>query len=303
MHVKGMTALHDRVPEELRGTYAGLATPAVIDYLADLGVTAVELLPVHQFTSEPALVERGLENYWGYNSLGLLRPAQRLQRLRRPRRAGHRVQADGEGVPRGRDGGHPRRRLQPHRRGRSARADAVLPRLRRPHLPPAAGAAAGGARPGHLRPHPRAAGHLLGRHRLRQHRRHRPADGAADDPRLAALLGDRDARGRLPLRPHVGADPHRLRGRHALPPADHHRPGPDPAAREADRRAVGRLERGLPGRRVPAGVGGVERPVPRHHARLLAGLTAPSAPSPPGSPAPPTCTPTTGGRRTPRSTS
>ena len=49
-----MTALHDRVPEELRGTYAGLATPAVVDYLRDLGVTAVELLPVHQFVSEPA---------------------------------------------------------------------------------------------------------------------------------------------------------------------------------------------------------------------------------------------------------
>ena len=49
LHVKGFTALHDRVPEHLRGTYAGLATPAVIDYLRDLGVTAVELLPVHQF--------------------------------------------------------------------------------------------------------------------------------------------------------------------------------------------------------------------------------------------------------------
>ena len=74
MHVKGMTALHDRVPEELRGTYAGLATPAVTDYLRDLGVTAVELLPVHQFFSEPALAERGLVNYWGYNSLGFFAP-------------------------------------------------------------------------------------------------------------------------------------------------------------------------------------------------------------------------------------
>ena len=74
MHVKGMTALHDRVPEELRGTYAGLATPAVTDYLKDLGVTAVELLPVHQFFSEPALAERGLVNYWGYNSLGFFAP-------------------------------------------------------------------------------------------------------------------------------------------------------------------------------------------------------------------------------------
>ncbi|WP_307861977.1 glycogen debranching protein GlgX [Nocardioides sp. SYSU D00065] len=74
MHVKGMTALHDRVPEELRGTYAGLATPAVTDYLRDLGITAVELLPVHQFFSEPALAEHGLVNYWGYNSLGYFAP-------------------------------------------------------------------------------------------------------------------------------------------------------------------------------------------------------------------------------------
>ena len=74
MHVKGMTQLHDRVPEHLRGTYAGLATPAVIDYLKDLGITAVELLPVHQFFSEPALAERDLVNYWGYNSLGFFAP-------------------------------------------------------------------------------------------------------------------------------------------------------------------------------------------------------------------------------------
>jgi glycogen debranching enzyme GlgX len=73
-HVKGMTRLHDRVPEELRGTYAGLATPAVVDYLKDLGVTAVELLPIHQFASEPALIERGLVNYWGYNSIGFFAP-------------------------------------------------------------------------------------------------------------------------------------------------------------------------------------------------------------------------------------
>ncbi len=73
-HVKGMTQLHDRVPEELQGTYAGLATPAVVDYLKDLGVTAVELLPIHQFASEPALVERGLVNYWGYNSIGFFAP-------------------------------------------------------------------------------------------------------------------------------------------------------------------------------------------------------------------------------------
>ncbi|MBB6629272.1 glycogen debranching protein GlgX [Nocardioides sp. KIGAM211] len=73
-HVKGMTALHDRVPEHLRGTYAGLGTPAVVDYLRDLGITAVELLPVQQFVSEPFLASRGLTNYWGYNSIGFFAP-------------------------------------------------------------------------------------------------------------------------------------------------------------------------------------------------------------------------------------
>ena len=74
LHVKGFTQLHDRVPEHLRGTYAGLATPAVVDYLRDLGITTVELLPVHQFVSEPDLAERGLVNYWGYNSIGFFAP-------------------------------------------------------------------------------------------------------------------------------------------------------------------------------------------------------------------------------------
>jgi glycogen debranching enzyme GlgX len=74
LHVKGMTRLHDRVPEHLRGTYAGLATPAVIDYLLDLGVTAVQLLPVHQFLSEPRVMSHGLENYWGYNTIGFFAP-------------------------------------------------------------------------------------------------------------------------------------------------------------------------------------------------------------------------------------
>ena len=74
LHVKGMTQLHDRVPEQLRGTYAGLAAPAITDYLLDLGVTAVELLPIHQFVTEPAVAARGLTNYWGYNSIGFFAP-------------------------------------------------------------------------------------------------------------------------------------------------------------------------------------------------------------------------------------
>jgi len=73
-HTKGLTRLHPDVPDELRGTYAGLAHPAVIDHLLGLGVTAVELLPIHAFTSEPHLVAKGLTNYWGYSTLGFFAP-------------------------------------------------------------------------------------------------------------------------------------------------------------------------------------------------------------------------------------
>ncbi len=74
LHVKGFTQRHPEIPEELRGTYAGLSHPAAVDYLANLGVTAIELLPVHQFIHDAHLVGRGLRNYWGYNSIGFLAP-------------------------------------------------------------------------------------------------------------------------------------------------------------------------------------------------------------------------------------
>ena len=73
-HVKGMTKLHPDVPENLRGTYAGLASDAMIEYCLALGITAVELLPVHQFVVDRHLAERGLTNYWGYNSIGFFAP-------------------------------------------------------------------------------------------------------------------------------------------------------------------------------------------------------------------------------------
>lgn len=77
VHVKGFTINHPDVPPELRGTYAGLASEPVIDYLVSLGVTAVELLPVHQIASEYGLVKRGLTNYWGYNTLSYFSPDNR----------------------------------------------------------------------------------------------------------------------------------------------------------------------------------------------------------------------------------
>ncbi|MDQ6873732.1 MAG: glycogen debranching protein GlgX [Actinomycetota bacterium] len=74
MHVRGFTRRHPGVPEHLRGTFAGLGHPAALEHLVGLGVTAVELMPVQQFISEPALVRRGLSNFWGYNTLGYFAP-------------------------------------------------------------------------------------------------------------------------------------------------------------------------------------------------------------------------------------
>jgi isoamylase len=74
VHVRGFTARHPGIPESQRGTYAGLAHPAAVEYLTKLGITAVELMPVHQFVHDSYLVERGLRNYWGYNSIGYLAP-------------------------------------------------------------------------------------------------------------------------------------------------------------------------------------------------------------------------------------
>jgi len=76
-HVKGLTKLHPGVPEELRGTYAGIAHPEIINYLKRLGITALELMPVHDFVSDRSLKERGLSNYWGYNTLGFFAPDAR----------------------------------------------------------------------------------------------------------------------------------------------------------------------------------------------------------------------------------
>jgi glycogen operon protein len=73
-HVKGLTELHPEVPEDQRGTYAGLTHPVVIDHLKKLGVTAIELMPVHQFVQDSTLQEKGLANYWGYNTIGFFAP-------------------------------------------------------------------------------------------------------------------------------------------------------------------------------------------------------------------------------------
>jgi isoamylase len=73
-HVRGLTVRHPGIPKALRGTYAGLAHPAMLEHLTRLGITAIELMPVHQFITDPTVARRGLRNYWGYNTLGYLAP-------------------------------------------------------------------------------------------------------------------------------------------------------------------------------------------------------------------------------------
>jgi isoamylase len=84
-HVKGMTQCHPAIPEALRGTYAGLAHPVIIDYLKSLNVTAIELMPVHQFMHDHRLVDLGLRNYWGYNTFGFFAPHNQYAANRRTR--------------------------------------------------------------------------------------------------------------------------------------------------------------------------------------------------------------------------
>jgi glycogen operon protein len=77
LHIKGFTASHPDIPPEVRGTYAGLSHPVSIEYLKDLGITAVELMPVHEFLDDKHLLDRGLSNYWGYNSVNFFSPESR----------------------------------------------------------------------------------------------------------------------------------------------------------------------------------------------------------------------------------
>ena len=115
VHVKGFTQLHPHVREDLRGTYAGLASDAAIEYLTSLGVTAVELLPDPPHRRRAVPRRPGLTNYWGYSSIGFLAPHALYAATGTRRRAGARVQGHGQGAAPRRHRGDPRRRLQPHR--------------------------------------------------------------------------------------------------------------------------------------------------------------------------------------------
>ena len=245
---------HPEIPEELRGTYAGLAHPVAIEYLQRLGVTAVELLPVHQFVQDSTLLEQGLRNYWGYNSIGYLAPHNEYARGQR----GEQVQEFKQLVK------------TLHEAGIEVILDVVYNHT---------------AEGNHLGPMlsfkgiDNAAYYRLMADNRRYYMDYTGTGNTLNmrHPHVLQLIMDslrywvhRDARRRLPLRPRGDARARAARRRPAVGVLRSHPAGSGRQPGQADRRAVGRRRRRLPGRQLPAAVVGVERQVPRHRARLLA---------------------------------
>ena len=251
--MRNQTALHPDVPEELRGTYAGLAHPASVAHLTELGRHRRRAAAGARLHLRAAPGAARADQPLGLQHPRLLRTPPRLRRRHRP--AGRRRRGQGHGqaaAPRGHRG-DPRRRLQPHRRAGPHRRHALLAGPRPARLLPARR-----ARPRHRR------------HRLRQHPRPAPPRGLPDGARLAALLGAGVPRRRLPVRPRRGARPRpgrRVRPRPPVPGRPAHRPGALPG--HPHRRALGPRDARLAHRPVPPAVHGVERPLPRRRAPVL----------------------------------
>ena len=252
-HVKGISKRHPAVPEELRGTYAGLGHPELVGYLSELGVTAVELLPVHQFVHDSHLLERGLRNYWGYNSIGFLAP-------------------HGEYSSSG-DGGGQVDEFKSmvkalHAAGLEVILDVVFNHTAEGnHLGPTL-SLKGIDNPSYYRLVDDDQAHYF------------DTTGTGNSlnvghPAALRLILDSlrywvagDARRRVSVRPGDGPDPAERRPGHPQRLPRSRLPGSGTRAREADRRAVGR--RRVPARRVPGALVGVERHVSRHGQGILA---------------------------------
>ncbi len=224
-HVKGFTMRHPDIPTELRGTYAGLAHPAAIRHLSDLGVTAVELLPVHQFIHDSTLAERGLRNYWGYNSIGFFAPHNGYSR------------GDGHGDQ---VAEFKQMVVALHEAGIEVILDVVYNHTAEGnHLGPTL-CFRGIDNAAYYRLMPDEPTLLHGLHRYRQHAQCAPAVCAPADHGQPALLGAGDARRRVPLRPGRRPRPRGARGRAAVGLLRPDPAGPGGQPGQADRRAVGR---------------------------------------------------------------
>ncbi len=252
-HVKGFTRKHPGVDEHLRGTYAGFGSPAVIDYLKALGVTSVELLPVHSFVNDSNLLEKKLTNYWGYNTIGFFAPdpryaAEVAHSLREFKEMTAKLHGAGlevilDVVYNHTAEGNERGPTLSFKGIDNASYYRLLPDRKRYYINDT-----GTGNTVNLS-HPRVIQMVMDS--LRYWAGHMHIDGFRFD--LGTILA----------REVYGFD-----RAERLPEGD----GPGSAARDgqADRRTLGYRTRRLPGRRLPARLGGMERQVSRYRARLLA---------------------------------
>lgn len=223
-HVRGMTNLNMDVPPDIRGTYAGLAYPSVIEYLKKLGVTAIELMPIHQFVNDSFLQEKGLSNYWGYNTIGFFAPHNAYS-------------SSGE---RGEQVNEFKSMVKAyHHAGMEVILDVVYNHTAEGnHMGPTL-SFKGIDNASYYRLVEGDQQHYFDTTGTGQLAAHALAARAAVDYRFAALLGYRNARRRLPLRSGRHAGTPVPGGRQAVRVLRHRGAGPDHLAREADCRTVG----------------------------------------------------------------
>ena len=184
MHVKGFSKLCPHIPEEIRGSYAALGSDFAIEYFKSLGVTAIELLPVHHFVNDEHLEKKGLANYWGYNSIGYFAPHSAYSSSGILGQQVTEFKGVGKEAPRGRPGGDTRRGLQPHRGRQSHGTVALLPRRGQFLL---------------LSPRTEGPAVLHGLHGLRKFPEHDASQGPAAHHGQPPLLDPGDARGWVPF--------------------------------------------------------------------------------------------------------
>ena len=254
-HVKGFTKLHPEVPRELRGTFRRPRSSQVIDYIKSLGVTAVELLPVHAFVNDGYLLDKGLSNYWGYNTIGFFAPDPRYA-------------AD---VPNSlREFKEMVARL--HEAGIEVILDVVYNHTAEGNERGPTLSFKGIDNASYYRLLPDRAALLHQRHRHRQHAEPVAIRACCRWSPTACAIGSR--RCMWTASASISAPSWRANrtastsGRLPRKPC---RQDPVLSTRQADRRALGLRPRRLPGGRLSARLGGMERPLPRHRARLLEG--------------------------------
>ena len=271
------------MPPGWRGTFRGLTAPAVIDHLKRLGVTTLELLPIHAFVDDRHLVERGLSNYWGYNTLGFFAPEPRYA-------TDGALDAFRSTVSR------------LHDAGIEVILDVVYNHTAEGnHLGPTL-SFRGIDNTSYYWLLPGSAALLRRFHRLRQRAQSHASARAADGDGFAALLGGGLPRRRLPLRSRDHARPRPERLRSAAPLLRRDPAGSGAGRRQADRRAVGHRPRRLSGRRFSARLVGMERSLPPHAAPLLGGRRQPDRRGRrPHDRRPPICSITTAAARAPAS--